>query len=88
MKQAGHTKIVAVNSLPALGHAGLKAVISVLGTQTVTVPTLLLSGTGNMPGHRRVAVPLEELLYSTFELLKEEKIILYIGMLWHSAAKH
>jgi pyridoxal/pyridoxine/pyridoxamine kinase len=48
------TKIVCVHSLTAHGVVGLKAFITVLGESLVAVPSLLLTGPGNMPGCRRL----------------------------------
>jgi pyridoxine kinase len=76
-------KVLAINSFPANGNAGLKMVMSVLGTQVLPVPTLLLSGIGNMPGHQRYPVPFAELLDSTLTMARQNgyQLIVYVGYL-------
>ena len=77
------SKVLAINSFPANGNAGLKMVMSVLGTRVLPVPTLLLSGIGNMPGHQRYAVPFADLLDSTLTMARQNKyeLIVYVGYL-------
>lgn len=76
-------KVVAINSFPANGNAGLKLVMSVLGTHVIPVPTLLLSGIGNMRGHERYPVPFKALLSSTLRLAREngQSLVIYVGYL-------
>jgi len=76
-------KILAISSLPTLGNAGLKNIISVLGTRVLPVPSLLISGLGNMPGHQRFDIPFAELLQQTFLMAEKEdfSLILYTGYL-------
>ncbi len=76
-------KILAINSLPTNGNAGLKMVLPVLGTRAIPVPTLLLSGIGNMAGHQRFTIPFAELLNSTLTLARdqEQPLAVYVGYL-------
>ncbi len=76
-------KILAINSLPANGNAGLKMILSVLGTHAIPVPTLLLSGIGNMAGYQRFTLPFADLLHSTLSLARaqEQPIAVYVGYL-------
>lgn len=76
-------KILTISSFPSNGNAGLKMAISILGTHAIPVPTLLLSGTGNMEGHRRFDVPLAAMLESTLQLAEkeEDKLAVYAGYL-------
>lgn len=57
--------------------------MSVLGTHAIPVPTLLLSGIGNMPGFQRFAVPFAELLDSTLTLARQNghSLVVYVGYL-------
>lgn len=74
-------KVLAINSFPTNGNAGLKMVMSVLGTHVLPVPTLLLSGIGNMPGHQRYPVPFADLLNSTLTMARQNgyQLIVYVG---------
>jgi pyridoxine kinase len=76
-------KVLAINSFPANGNAGLKMAMSVLGTHVLPVPTLLLSGIGNMPGHQRYAVPFADLLNSTLTMARQNgyQLVVYVGYL-------
>ena len=76
-------KVLAINSFPANGNAGLKMAMSVLGTRVLPVPTLLLSGIGNMPGHQRYSVSFADLLNSTLTLARQNdyELIVYVGYL-------
>lgn len=76
-------KILAINSMPAYGNAGLKCVLSILQTHTVPVPSLVLSGLGNVAGHQRFTYDFQSNLMATFGHLQtfEEKAILYVGYL-------
>ncbi|MEM9832748.1 MAG: bifunctional hydroxymethylpyrimidine kinase/phosphomethylpyrimidine kinase [Bacteroidota bacterium] len=74
-------KIIAISSLPTVGNAGLKNLLAVLGIHTLPVPTLLLSGLGNMPGFQRLSVPFEELLHATFQMAQQQdySLVVYTG---------
>jgi pyridoxine kinase len=76
-------KVLCINSLPANGNAGLKMVMPVLGTHAIPVPTLLLSGIGNMAGYQRFALPFAELLHATLALARdrEQPVAVYVGYL-------
>jgi pyridoxine kinase len=76
-------KVLAINSFPANGNAGLKMVMSVLQTHVLPVPTLLLSGIGNMPGFQRYAVPFADLLESTLTMARQNnyELVVYVGYL-------
>ncbi|MEO1652436.1 MAG: hypothetical protein AAFU64_02725, partial [Bacteroidota bacterium] len=77
---------MAINSLPTHGNAGLKMVMSVLGTRVLPVPSLLLTGIGSMrhlPGFAKFTLPFSDLLAGAFQLLeaRNEQAIVYIGYL-------
>jgi pyridoxine kinase len=76
-------QILCINSLPFVGNAGLKMVLPVLGTRAIPVPTLLLSGIGNMAGHQRFGVPFADLLHATLTLARdrEQPLAVYVGYL-------
>ncbi|MBX2840771.1 MAG: bifunctional hydroxymethylpyrimidine kinase/phosphomethylpyrimidine kinase [Flammeovirgaceae bacterium] len=76
-------KVLAINSLPAIGNAGLKMVMSILGTEVIPVPSLVLSGIGSVKGFQKFPIPFRELLDSTLQLAQEQKesLILYVGYL-------
>ncbi len=58
-------------------------VMSALGTHVIPVPTLLLSGIGNMPGFQRFTIPFAELLDSTLTLARQngQSLVVYVGYL-------
>ncbi|GAB1857665.1 hypothetical protein MHTCC0001_25020 [Flavobacteriaceae bacterium MHTCC 0001] len=76
-------KVLAITSLPTVGNAGLKNIISVLGNSVIPIPTLIACGLGNMEGHKKIAYPFEETLTSSFELAKKnnQRLIIYTGYL-------
>lgn len=76
-------KVLAINSLPAHGNAGLKMVMHALGTKVIPVPSLMLTGIGSIKNIKKYEIPFESMLKSTLELAGEldEEIILYIGYL-------
>jgi pyridoxine kinase len=76
-------KILAINSLPTNGNAGLKMVLPILGTQAIPVPSLLLSGIGNMAGHQRFPLPFADLLDSTLTLARQQQqpMAVFVGYL-------
>ncbi len=79
-------KVLTINSLPALGTAGLKMVMGILGSHALPVPTVLLSGTGNIENHKRFKLPFKDHLQSTVELAIQQghSLIVYIGYLGHA----
>ncbi|MES2730553.1 MAG: bifunctional hydroxymethylpyrimidine kinase/phosphomethylpyrimidine kinase [Bacteroidota bacterium] len=78
-------KVLAINSFPANGNAGLKMVMSVLGTHVIPVPTLLLSGIGSMKGYQRYDVPFEQMLKDSLALARANghQLVVYVGYLGH-----
>ncbi|MEZ4828654.1 MAG: bifunctional hydroxymethylpyrimidine kinase/phosphomethylpyrimidine kinase [Bacteroidia bacterium] len=80
-------KILTIHSFAVHGTASLKAVMSLLGTRVLPVPSLFLSGLTNIPGIVKTEPPLEDLLESTFSIAREreEKLILYVGYLGNAA---
>lgn len=80
------TKIVCVHSLTAHGEVGLKPFITHLGAAVAAVPSLLLTGPGNMPGCRRFATDLAGLLDGTLaaSAAQGEKVWLFVGYLAHA----
>lgn len=80
-------KVLAVTSLPTVGNAGLKNLISVLGNSVIPVPTLIACGLGNMEGHRKITIPFEEVLSNSLELAKNnnQRLIIYTGYLLNTS---
>ncbi|MEM9325554.1 MAG: bifunctional hydroxymethylpyrimidine kinase/phosphomethylpyrimidine kinase, partial [Bacteroidota bacterium] len=76
-------RVLAISSLPAVGSAGLKNIIGVLGTRVIPVPSLLISGLGNMAGHKRFVVPFRDLLHEAMRMAEEQgfELVLYTGYL-------
>lgn len=76
-------KVLAVTSLPTVGNAGLKNMISILGNDVIPLPTLIACGLGNMAGHKKVTFPFEEVLVNSLELAKNnhQRLIVYTGYL-------
>lgn len=83
MTMSKKRKIIAITSFPTVGNAGLKHMMSILGTHLIPVPTVLLSGLGFIQGNERFETPLKALLNETFLMAenKEYELILYIGYL-------
>jgi len=76
-------KILSVHSFAVHGTASLKAMLSILGTRVLPVPSLFLTGLTNIQGHRKTTVDFEPLFRGSLEIAaaQEEKLILYIGYL-------
>ncbi len=76
-------KILAINSMPAYGNAGLKCILSILGTHAIPVPSLILSGLGNISGFQKFHYDFRANLKSTLKHVADfqEKIVLYVGYL-------
>lgn len=66
-------KILCINSLPAYGNAGLKCALAILQTAAVPVPSLVLSGLGNLPGHQRFPYPFAANLAATLQHLSDHE---------------
>ena len=75
--------ILAISSFAVHGTASLKTFITLLGEKTLPVPSLVLNGLTNMSLVKKLDIPFEALLQSTFELAanRELELILYIGYL-------
>lgn len=76
-------RIVCIHSLTAHGVVGLKAFMARLGEAALPVPSLLLSGPGNMPGCRRFDYDFAGLLDSTLAALgaRGERAVVFVGYL-------
>ncbi|MEL6131906.1 MAG: bifunctional hydroxymethylpyrimidine kinase/phosphomethylpyrimidine kinase [Bacteroidota bacterium] len=76
-------KILSVHSFAVHGTASLKAMLSILGTRVLPVPSLFLTGLTNIPGHQKTEVAFETLLRGSLEIAaaQQEELILYIGYL-------
>jgi pyridoxine kinase len=75
--------ILAISSFAVHGTASLKTFITILGEKILPVPSLLLNGLTNMSLIKKLDVPFEELLQSSFDLAVDRnlELILYIGYL-------
>lgn len=80
---SSNLKVLAITSLPTVGNAGLKNIMSVLGNSVIPVPTLIACGLGNMEGHTKITIPFKETLINSFELAKNnhQRLIIYTGYL-------
>ena len=76
-------RIVCIHSLTAHGVVGLKSFLARLGEAALPVPSLLLSGPGNMPGCRRFDPDLAGMLDSTLAALgaRGERAAVFVGYL-------
>jgi pyridoxine kinase len=76
-------KVVAINSFAVHGTASLKAIIKILGSRVLPVPSVILDGLTNLPGVTKFPSPLKDLLKGVFELVKyrNQEVILYVGYL-------
>ena len=76
-------KILCVHSFAVHGTASMKAMMSILGTRILPVPSLYLSGLTNIPGFVKTEIAFEELFFSSLDIARKrkEKIILYVGYL-------
>lgn len=76
-------KILAVHSFAVHGTASLKAMMSLLGTRLLPVPSLYLSGLTNIPGHYKSAVEMKQVLKSSLEIAaqRQEQLLLFVGYL-------
>ncbi len=75
--------VLAVHSLPAYGGAGLKCVLQVLGARVLAVPSLLLTGLGNVPGHQRFGYDFEANLRGSLHHVADNNhsVVVLIGYL-------
>jgi len=83
-------KILLVHSMATHGTASMKAMMSILGTSVLPVPSLLLTGLTNVGGHVKVSVDLERMLNGSLEIARNqgEKLILYVGYLGNEDQAH
>jgi pyridoxal/pyridoxine/pyridoxamine kinase len=81
------TRIVCVHSLTAHGVVGLKAFIAELGEAAVVVPSLLLTGPGNMAGCRRFDYDFAGMLDGALAAVgaRNERAALFVGYLAHES---
>ncbi len=76
-------KIICIHSLTAHGSVGLKPFIAVLEDACLPVPSLLLSGPGDMPGCARFDYDFAGLLNATLEAVaaRGPKAVMFVGYL-------
>ena len=79
-------KIICIHSFTVHGMVGLKPFINALGARCLPVPSLLLTGPGNMPGVRRVEPDFATLLEGTLAACaaRAERVVLFCGYLAHA----
>jgi pyridoxine kinase len=79
----GMTRVVCIHSLTAHGNVGLKPFIAELGRAAVAVPSLLLTGPGNMPGCRRFDYDFTGMLDGALAAVAErgERAVVVVGYL-------
>lgn len=79
-------RLVCVHSLTAHGIVGLKPFLHLLGPACLPVPSVFLTGPGDMPGVRRQAAALPSLLDGTLAALAPgETVVLVVGYLANAA---
>lgn len=76
-------KVLCVHSLAAHGVVGLKPFIATLGESALAVPSLLLTGPGNMPGCRRFTYDFSAMLEGTLAAAaaQGERVVVFVGYL-------
>ena len=76
-------RILCIHSFTAHGVVGLRPFLSVLGEAVIPVPSLLLTGPGNMTGCRRLDYDFESMLEGTLQAAANggERLIVFIGYL-------
>ncbi|MEN9637147.1 MAG: hypothetical protein RL077_5551 [Verrucomicrobiota bacterium] len=76
-------RVVCIHSLTAHGVVGLKAFIARCGEAALPVPSLLLTGPGNMPGCRRFEYDFAAMLDGTLAALaaRSERVVVFVGYL-------
>lgn len=82
-RRKGTVRFVCIHSLTAHGAVGLKPFLSVLGGRCLPVPSVVLSGPGDMPGCERMPTEVGRLLDSTLAALAAggERAVVVIGYL-------
>ena len=77
------SRVVCIHSLTAHGVVGLKAFMARLGEAALPVPSLLLTGPGNMPGCRRFEFDFAALLDGTLAAVaaRSERVVVFVGYL-------
>ncbi len=80
-------KIICIHSLTAHGVVGLKPFLALLGEAALPVPSLLLTGAGNMPGCRRFGYDFAAMLEGTLAaaVAQDESVVMFIGYLGDAA---
>ena len=76
-------RIVCIHSLTAHGVVGLKAFLARWGEAALPVPSLLLTGPGNMPGCRRFEYDFAAMLDGTLAAVaaRAERVVVFVGYL-------
>jgi pyridoxine kinase len=76
-------RVVCIHSLTAHGAVGLKPFMARLGEAALPVPSLLLTGPGNMPGCRRFDYDFAAMLDGTLAAVaaRSERVVLFVGYL-------
>ena len=77
------SRVVCIHSLTAHGVVGLKAFMARLGEVALPVPSLLLTGPGNMPGCRRFEYDFAAMLDGTLAAVaaRSERVVVFVGYL-------
>lgn len=80
-------KLLAITSLPTIGNAGLKNMMQIMGSDMIPIPTTVACGLGNMEGHTKVSVSLEETLEHTMTIARTYgfRLVVYVGYLVDSS---
>ncbi len=76
-------KVLAIHSFAIHGTASMKVMLSILGSYVLPVPSLILTGLTNIPGHVKMPVELDKLLSGSLQLARDsqQRLIFFIGYL-------
>ncbi len=81
-------KILAISSLPAHKTAGLKALIGILGSAVLPIPSVILSGVNSLSGVVKQEIDIAPLMESALDIARKEDQRLYIFIGCLSSAEH
>lgn len=79
-------RLLCIHSLTAHGIVGMKPFLAAWGERCLPVPSVVLSGPGNMPGVERMPTDLARLLDSTLAAVaaRRERVAVFVGYLAHA----
>ncbi len=83
-------KLLVIHSLAIHGTASLKAMMSILGTRVLPLPSMLLTGLTSIAGVEKTSTDLRTLMRGSLQIAREvgETLGIYVGYLGNSAQAH